>query len=84
MGIAKRRSFAKQKIDRTSPGLSSCSHHIARQHITTIVRLIDAQQVRGQSGTITAAVNALARAGIELGENRSTFPRAKGKPSLAK
>ena len=33
------------------------------------------QQVRGQSGTITAVVNALAKAGIELGENGSIFPR---------
>ena len=43
----------------------------------TIVRLeaFDAQQVRGQSGTITAVVNALAKAGIELGENGSIFPR---------
>jgi hypothetical protein len=37
----------------------------------------DAQQVRGQSGTITAVVNALAKAGIELGENGSIFPRPK-------
>jgi hypothetical protein len=35
----------------------------------------DAQQVRGQSGTITAVLNALAKAGIELGENGSIFPR---------
>jgi hypothetical protein len=34
----------------------------------------DAQQVRGQSGTITAVVNALAKAGMELGENGSIFP----------
>ena len=47
---------------------------------TTIVRLeaFDAQQVRGQSGTITAVVNALAKAGIELGENGSVIPRPKG------
>jgi hypothetical protein len=43
---------------------------IKRRRGTTIVRLeaFDAQQVRGQSGTITAVVNALAKAGIELGE----------------
>ena len=35
--------------------------------------------MRGQSGTITAVVNALAKAGIELGENGSIFPRPKGK-----
>jgi len=35
--------------------------------------------VRGLSGTISAAVNALAKAGIELGENGSIFPRPKGK-----
>jgi hypothetical protein len=48
----------------------------------TLARLLeafDAQQVRGQSGTITAVVNALAKAGIELGENGSIFPRPKGK-----
>ena len=47
-----------------------------------LVRLLeafDAQQVRGQSGTITAVVNALSKAGIELGENGSIFPRPKGK-----
>jgi hypothetical protein len=55
---------------------------LAKVHITTIVRLeaFDAQQVRGQSGTITAVVNALAKAGIELGENGSIFPRPKRKP----
>jgi hypothetical protein len=36
------------------------------------------KKVRGQSGTITAVVNALAKAGIELGENGSVFPKAKG------
>ena len=40
----------------------------------------DAQQVRGQSGTITAVVNALAKAGIELGENGSVIP-GRGKPT---
>jgi hypothetical protein len=39
----------------------------------------DAQQARGQSGTITAVVNAPAKAGIELGENGSIFQRPKGK-----
>ena len=39
----------------------------------------DAHQVRGQSGTITAVVNALAKAGTELGENGSIYPRSKGK-----
>ena len=36
----------------------------AKVHVTTIVRLeaFDAQQVRGQSGTIRAVVNALAKA----------------------
>ena len=54
---------------------------LAKVHITTIVRLeaFDAQQARGRSGTITAVVNALAKAGIELGENGSIFPRPKGK-----
>jgi hypothetical protein len=37
-----------------------------------------AKTVRGQSGTITAVGNALAKAGIELGENGSIFPRPKG------
>jgi hypothetical protein len=55
---------------------------LAKVHITTIVRLetFDAQQVRGQSGTITAVVKALAKAGIELGENGAVIPRSKGKP----
>ena len=35
--------------------------------------------VRGQSGTITAVVNALGHANIELGENGSIIPRPKGK-----
>jgi hypothetical protein len=33
----------------------------------------------GRSATITAVVNALAKAGIELGENGSIFPRPKRK-----
>jgi hypothetical protein len=33
----------------------------------------------GRSATIIAVVNALAKAGIELGENGSIFPRPKGK-----
>ena len=33
----------------------------------------------GQSGTITDAVNALAKAGVELGENGSVIPRPKGR-----
>ena len=37
--------------------------------------------VRRQSG-IAAVVNALAKAGIELGENGSIIPRPKGKPRL--
>jgi predicted transcriptional regulator len=54
---------------------------LAKVHVTTIVRLeaFEAQQVRGQSGTITAVVNALAKAGIEIGENGSIYPRPKGK-----
>jgi predicted transcriptional regulator len=54
---------------------------LAKVHVTTIVRLeaFEAQQVRGQSGTITAVVNALAKAGVELGENGSLIPRLKGK-----
>jgi hypothetical protein len=54
---------------------------LAKVHITTVVRLeaFDAQTMRGQSGTITAVVNALAKAGIELRENGSIFPRPKGK-----
>jgi hypothetical protein len=38
---------------------------LAKVYITTIVRLeaFDAQQVHGQSGTITAVVNALAKSG---------------------
>ena len=53
---------------------------LAKVHIT-IARLeaFDEQEVRGQSGTITAVVNALVKAGIELGENGSIFPRSKGK-----
>ena len=34
--------------------------------------------INGQSGTITAVVNALAKAGIELGENGSIYPKPKG------
>ena len=47
--------------------------------LARLLEAFDAQQVRGQSGTITAVVNALAKAGIELGENGSIFPRPKGK-----
>jgi predicted transcriptional regulator len=54
---------------------------LAKVHVTTIVRLeaFEANQVRGQSGTITAVVNALAKAGVDLGENGSLIPRPKGK-----
>jgi predicted transcriptional regulator len=54
---------------------------LAKVHVTTIVRLeaFEANQVRGQSGTITAVVNALAKAGVDLGENGSIIPRPKGK-----
>ena len=34
--------------------------------------------MRGQSGTITAVVNALVKAGVELGENGSVTPKAQG------
>jgi hypothetical protein len=33
----------------------------------------------GQTRTITAVVNALAKAGVDLGENDSVIPRPKGK-----
>jgi hypothetical protein len=36
-------------------------------------------QGRGKSGTITAVVNALAKAGVDLGDNGSIIPRQKGK-----
>jgi hypothetical protein len=36
-----------------------------------------------QSGTIIAVVNALAKAGIDLGENGSVVPKPKGKPRAA-
>jgi hypothetical protein len=32
-----------------------------------------------QSGTITAVVNALAKAGVDLGDNGSVLPKAEGK-----
>jgi diacylglycerol kinase family enzyme len=53
---------------------------LAKVHITTKVRLegFDAHVVRGQSGTISAVVNALAKAGVELGENGTVIPRPKG------
>ena len=53
---------------------------LAKVHITTIIRLegFDAHPVRGQSGTITAVVNALAKAGVDLGENGSVIPKAEG------
>ena len=53
-----------------------------RFNITIILRpeAFGSHQVRGQSGTITAVVNALAKAGIELGENGSIYPKPKGKP----
>ena len=47
-----------------------------------MLKAFNAQQVRGQSG-ITAVVNALAKAGIELGEN-GYLPEAEGEASLAK
>jgi predicted transcriptional regulator len=54
---------------------------LAKVHITTIVRLeaFDANEVNGQSQTITAVVNALAKAGVELGEGGCIIPRPKGK-----
>ena len=36
--------------------------------------------VRGQSGTISSVVNALSKAGVELGVNGGVVPRPKGKP----
>ena len=39
--------------------------------------------MRGQSGTITAVVNALSKAGVDLGENGSVIPRPKGKRKRA-
>ena len=57
-----------------SPDLGRLPAALAR-----LLEAFDAQQVRGQSGTITAVVNALAKAGIEIGENGSTYPRPKGK-----
>ena len=58
-----------------SPDLGSLPAALVR-----LLEAFDAQQVRGQSGTITAVVNALAKAGIELGESGSIFPRPKRKP----
>ena len=43
----------------------------------TELQLRISRAVRGQSGTITAGVNALAKAGVELGENRRD-PKAQG------
>ena len=43
-------------------------------------RVTETQIVTGQSGTITAVVNVLAKAGIELGENGSVIPGL-GKPA---
>jgi predicted transcriptional regulator len=56
---------------------------LAKVHITTIIRLegFDAHPVGGQSGTITAVVNALAKAGIDLGDNGSVRPKGKPRPS---
>ena len=51
--------------------------------LARLLEAFDPQQVRGQSGTITAVVNALAKAGIELGENGSIYPRPKGKARMA-
>ena len=53
---------------------------LAKVHPTTIIRLeaFDAHSVRGQSGTIMAVVNALAKAGVDLGENGSVIPGRKG------
>jgi hypothetical protein len=54
---------------------------LAKVHITTIVRLRHSTHIKraGRSGTITAVVNALAKAGVELGENGSLIWRPKGK-----
>jgi transcriptional regulator with XRE-family HTH domain len=55
---------------------------LSKVHPTTIIRLeaFDAESVRGQSGTITAVVNALAKAGVDIGENGSVIPKPRGKP----
>jgi predicted transcriptional regulator len=55
---------------------------LAKVHPTTIIRLeaFDAAPVRGHSATITALVNALAKAGVDIGENGSVIPKPKGKP----
>ena len=51
----------------------------ARGAVGALVRGALTQKVRGQSGTIIALVNALAKAGIDLGENGSIIPRPKAK-----
>jgi predicted transcriptional regulator len=54
---------------------------LAKVHITTIVRLkrFDAKPVSGHSDTIAAVVNALAKAGVQLGHNGSVIPIKKGR-----
>ena len=37
------------------------------------------KELRRESGTIIAVVNALAKAGVDLGENGSVIPKPKGK-----
>jgi hypothetical protein len=54
---------------------------LALEISSALAKRIDpaAKTVRGQNGTIPAIVNALAKAGIELGENGSVVPRPKRK-----
>jgi hypothetical protein len=46
-------------------------------------RSFDVQQVRGQSGTITAVVNALAKAGDRAWREWKHLPKAEGEAALA-
>jgi hypothetical protein len=46
-------------------------------HVTTLIRLegFEADQVRGQSGTIQAVVQALEKRGVVITENAITFTK---------
>jgi hypothetical protein len=59
------------------PSLPSAKLDGARLDARTLEGF-DAQQLRGQSGTIAAVVHALLKAGVEIGENGSIIP-TKGK-----
>ena len=55
------------------------SYHLDKRSLCVVRTKMDFALL-AERETITAVVNALAKAGVDLGENGSVIPRPKGKP----